>query len=377
MDCSTCSSSINVVLEPTTSRCLTKSTTATHNFEVANFSLLDGMGAGKFVSSSTFSVGGGDWHVRLYPDGDKPPEKGTPASVSIFVCFLGGDAGIRCKLSVGLLDANNNNLMNDQDHHQNLNFEPAGDNNNTNRREEWGWSAFMRKSTLKCTELTVSCVLTVIKSHMEDMNTIVVPPPSLHEDLARMLRDGEGTDVALVVVGGGETETTLHAHASILTTRCAVFRALLVVSETKEKAARRVVVEDMVPAVLDWLLYYLYTDSLPDHCYYEGDEGGDNKAVAMQHLPVAADRYGLHRLRLLCEARLCSWIDVESVAATLVLADQHQCLQLKDACLRFIAWREVLPAVMKTDGFQHLANTCPVIMSEILSKVASPDASHS
>ncbi|GJN01691.1 hypothetical protein PR202_ga18972 [Eleusine coracana subsp. coracana] len=158
MDCSTCSSSINVVLEPTTYRCLTKSTTATHNFEVANFSLLDGMDPGK-----------------LYPDGDKPlPEKGTPASVSIFVCFLGGDAGVRCKLSVGLLDVNNNNLlgsesMNDKDHHQNLNFEPAGDNNNTNRRE-WGWSAFMRKSTLKSRlakddSFTIRCVLTVIKSH--------------------------------------------------------------------------------------------------------------------------------------------------------------------------------------------------------------------
>ena len=61
---------------------------ATHNFEVANFSLLDGAGIGRYASSRTFSGGGYDWNIRLYPDGCRM--KGFADCVSIYLCFLGG-----------------------------------------------------------------------------------------------------------------------------------------------------------------------------------------------------------------------------------------------------------------------------------------------
>ena len=68
-------------------------------------------------------------------------------------------------------------------------------------------------------------------------------------------------------------------------------------------------------------------------------EAEQDRIVAMQHLLVAADRYGLDRLRLMCEEKLCSWLDVQSVATTLALTEQHQCVQLRDICLRFIDCR--------------------------------------
>jgi speckle-type POZ protein len=46
------------------------SSSAAHNFEVINFSLLEGMGVGKFVSSRNFRVGGFDWNISLYPRRD-------------------------------------------------------------------------------------------------------------------------------------------------------------------------------------------------------------------------------------------------------------------------------------------------------------------
>ena len=73
----------------------------------------------------------------------------------------------------------------------------------------------------------------------------------------------------------------------------------------------------------------------------------------------------------MCEAKLCQGIDVETVATTLALAEQHHCTQLKDACLGFIASRDVLGAVMKTDGFNHLIASCPLIMKEMLDKVGA------
>lgn len=61
-----------------------------------------------------------------------------------------------------------------------------------------------------------------------------------------------------------------------------------------------------------------------------------------QHLLAAADRYALDRLRLLCEAKLCEGVTINTAATTLALAEQHHCHQLKAVCLRFIAMPENL-----------------------------------
>ncbi|TVU16214.1 hypothetical protein EJB05_39766, partial [Eragrostis curvula] len=102
-----------VDLPPTWSRCLTKSTRTTHNFLVDNFSLLDGIGVGKSVDSSTFSVGGGNWNIKLYPDGNGG---NAGQSVSIFLSLVGGGVagGVRAKLGLGLLDINNNVLQHEE-----------------------------------------------------------------------------------------------------------------------------------------------------------------------------------------------------------------------------------------------------------------------
>lgn len=61
-----------------------------------------------------------------------------------------------------------------------------------------------------------------------------------------------------------------------------------------------------------------------------------------QHLLAAADRYGLDRLRLLCETNLCKDVAINTVATTLALAEQHHCFQLKAVCLEFVAMPENL-----------------------------------
>jgi speckle-type POZ protein len=57
----------------------------------------------------------------------------------------------------------------------------------------------------------------------------------------------------------------------------------------------------------------------------------------MQHLLVAADRYGLERLKLRCEEELCKKFDSKTITTTLKLADPHHCKRLKDACLEFLS----------------------------------------
>ena len=65
------------------------------------------------------------------------------------------------------------------------------------------------------------------------------------------------------------------------------------------------------------------------------------------------DRYGLDRLKLICEGKLSGGIDVDTVATTLTLAEQHNCSLLKAKCVDFIARSpETLDAVLATDGFR-------------------------
>jgi speckle-type POZ protein len=132
----------------------------------------------------------------------------------------------------------------------------------------------------------------------------------------------------------------------------------------KEKGTRCINIDDMEPLIFEALLHFIYTDSLPDN--YK-----DGKAEAMQHLLVAADRYGVDRLRLLCESKLSEAINVQTVATTLALAEQHHCSQLRQACIQFMASPNMLGPVIETEGFKHLVASCPLIMKDILDRVSS------
>lgn len=87
-----------------------------------------------------------------------------------------------------------------------------------------------------------------------------------------------------------------------------------------------------------------------------------------QHLLVAADRYDLQRLKLICEDKLCMHIDQSTVATTLALAEQHGCRVLKEACFDFLMLRGNLKAVLASDGYGHLKSVCPSILEELVSK---------
>ncbi|GJN26389.1 hypothetical protein PR202_gb14316 [Eleusine coracana subsp. coracana] len=348
-DASASSTKASSILSETSSSCYTQAITAAHNFEVINFSLLEGMGAGKVVSSRNFNVGGYDWKIDLYPDGCTTEKEGY---VSAFLVIQGEKAAARAKFSFSLLGKDG------QVKRQNTTYIfKTGD--------AYGWKEFMQKSDLQPLlrlnndSFTIRCVLTVITDPLvEDVITIVVPQPNLLQDFAQMLKDGEGADVTFSV-----GDQLFPAHRCVLAARSAVFKAELF-SPMKEKATKHIRIDDIEPSIFEALLHFIYTDSLPDDC-------GADKNVPMQHLLVAADRYGLDRLRLMCEVKMCNSIDAETVATTLALAEQHHCVQLKKACLRFVTSRGMLGAVMESNGFDHLAASCPLVLLEILDRLAS------
>jgi speckle-type POZ protein len=223
---------------------VTGTVTASHNFEVTNFPMLDGMGIGKFVSSSTFTVGGCDWRIDFYPDGNDAANQG--AYVSVFLYFVRGTGGASVTLSFSLLLGNSSEQVTETSARRT--FESAGG--------DWGFNKLIEKSSLReslrrlnnhgC--FTVRCVLTVREApRTEDVDAgaVVVPQPKLRRDLAEMLKSGEGADVTFSV---GD-QRLFPAHRCILAARSMVFRAELF-GAMKEKDAQRIVIDDMEPAVL-------------------------------------------------------------------------------------------------------------------------------
>ena len=91
-------------------------------------------------------------------------------------------------------------------------------------------------------------------------------------------------------------------------------------------------------------------------------------ATLARHLLAAADRYGLDRLKAMCERRLAFAIDTTTAAATLALAERHGCSQLKAKCVEFSAGgsRENLKAVLETKGFKDLEASNPSVVTKLL-----------
>jgi speckle-type POZ protein len=112
--------------------------------------------------------------------------------------------------------------------------------------------------------------------------------------------------------------------------------------EMKETTMKCIEIDDMESSIFEALLHFIHTDSLPSNCDVDQD-------ATLQHLLVAVDRYGLDRLKAICEGMLCQRIDVQIVATILALADQHHTVQLKNACLEYLSSQDVMRVVKETD----------------------------
>ncbi|XP_037480850.1 BTB/POZ and MATH domain-containing protein 2-like [Triticum dicoccoides] len=178
-----------------------------------------------------------------------------------------------------------------------------------------------------------------------------VPPSDIKEHIARLLSSKEGADVT--------------------------FEAELF-GPMKEGATANVIrIQDMEAKVFRALLSFIYTDSLPKMDIDSMDEGEveeqgkGEEAMWLQSLLAAADRYDIGRMKLLCQNKLRECIDVGTVADILGLADQHYCPALKEACLEFLKIPRNLEKVLMVDGLDHIVQTCPSLVKELLSKFAS------
>ncbi|XP_023000162.1 BTB/POZ and MATH domain-containing protein 2-like [Cucurbita maxima] len=339
-----------------------------HEFRINGYSLNKGMGSGKYIASDTFMVGGYAFAVYFYPDGKSAEDNAS--YVSVFIALANEGTDVRALFELTLLDQSGKG-----NHKVHSHFErrlESGPYTLKYRGSMWGYKRYFKRTLLETSDflkddcLEIRCVVGVVKSHTEGpkIYSITPPPSDIGQHFGKLLESEKLTDVNFEVDG-----EIFSAHKLVLAARSPVFRAQLF-GPLKDHNTECIKVQDMEAPVFKGLLHFIYWDDLPDMQEMVGLNSKWASTLMSQHLLAAADRYALDRLKLLCEAKLCEDVAINTVATTLALAEQHHCFQLKAVCLKVIALPENLRAVMQTEGFEYLKESCPSVLTELLEYVA-------
>ncbi|CAM0949176.1 unnamed protein product [Alopecurus aequalis] len=321
---------------------------------------------GTSVASGAFSVGGHDWRIRCYPNGDL-----KPGYMALFLCHAShaktGDATAMFTMSILDKAWKPSSTRTIAGEHR---FKDPG-------QPAYGWENFVqlqdldKEMHLKDDCLSILCDVTVDLGLRTDDYTdgdgdgiavaeeptagVAAPPfDLLGEPLADSIWNNHRPDVTVHVDG-----QTFAAHRWVLESRSPVFKADFALAPTN----REIRIDDMDADVCKALLQFIYTNSPPPEL---------ESAALAERLLVAADRYGLEKLKLVCEEALCKNMGTSSVAAALALAERHRCPVLREACIRFLSSQDNLDAVVAlSDGSDRLQE-CPSALLELLKKKNSP-----
>ncbi|XP_047085964.1 BTB/POZ and MATH domain-containing protein 1-like [Lolium rigidum] len=323
-----------------------------HLLRIVGYSRTKEVPNGEWIDSCPFGAGGRTWHVRYYPNGDSK----NVDFISLFLTLddtLAEAETVKAQGKFSLLDQHG---------------KPVPDYTKTTSIRDfavgsdcWGFGKFMGREALEKSEhlkddsFTVKVDVNIMgECHTQEAPAIVVPPSDMHLHFGDLLSSKACVDVEFRVAG-----ETFSAHRSVLAARSPVFRAQFCGPMKEGTSTDAIHIDDMEARVFSALLSFIYTDALPEMKQ-------DEESAMAQHLLVAADKYGLDRLKLICEDKLSSDIDTSSVATILALAEQHHCCGLKAACLAFLGSPMNLDAAIKSEGFEFLTKSCPGVLKDFL-----------
>ncbi|CAM0902856.1 unnamed protein product [Alopecurus aequalis] len=337
----------------TASKIVAEAVSGSHVLTVRGYSITVGLGVDKTLLSDSFSVGGHTWNM-LY----SPPDGRDPDGDWISVGLILRHTNIANKFKIGCRFS----LLDDAGEPVPRYTTECRTATCFHKGEVMAFPTFIKRAELEesaCLRddcFSVKCDITVTEIRTEDTaQFVMVPPSDMHEQFGRILETGKLADVTFVVSG-----ESIAAHWCFLAARSSVFMEQFL--PMKESAEPHVCVNDMESRVFRVMLRFIYTDLLPklDDC--------ETMEMA-QHLFVAAGRYNLEKLKLICENLLCNCIDASMVATALLFAEQHECVGLKKACFKFLASFQNLKAMVGSEGFEKLKISNPNILEELVANV--------
>lgn len=261
---------------------------------------------GEYIASATFRCAGYDWAILFYPAGDSILEK-DQGRVSMAIRLL-MSRGITVEEAKGFFTLHING---DKEEKFDIQVAPGGTNC-------WWHSMASKDVPVEDDRITINFTVELCREKNgspdgaadQDLAVVTVPPPNMSQHLLQFLESKEGADVTFHV-----EHREFPAHKLLLAMRSPVFRAEFFGS-MKEAATRSVRILDMKADAFEAVLRFAYSDETPPdvHRVLHLDCGGAEKARLtgrMRDLLAAADRFGLERMRLMCEKALCEAMDEE------------------------------------------------------------------
>lgn len=300
-----------------------------------------------------FTAGGHQWAVVYYFNNK---------FIEVEIMLYSNSMNVYALLDISLLDKNGKpvgaELLNENKDHGKMHHFLC-----RNRFECWEkfisrdkFDAFLKNNN------SLFCVIhvNILSSDWSSPCELPVPPSNLHKHLRKLWDDKEKSDVTFEAEG-----ELIYAHRLVLAARSPVFNAELS-GPLQDNCSKPIKIDDMKAVVFKAMLHFIYTDSVPDEMEGPGDypDVQIGSVLFTQHLLVAADRYALDRLKLMCEDKLCRNICTDTVAISLTLAEQHNCPRLRKLCFDFAAKSENYIQMTFSEGYVHMVQSCPYIVQE-------------
>lgn len=297
--------------------------------------------------SCKFCAGGRPWQMSYYPKGCRPT---NTEFLSLFLLLADASDGedVVAQATFSLLDQDYRPVASYSRTTAMLKF--------TAPRPCRGFEEFLKREDLeKSGHLIDDCFALRV-----DVHVVMEAPPHIPHAPASDMRRQIGNLMSSEEVGADIEfrvgRDTFRAHRLVLSARSPVLRA-----ELLDRPVNNVVlVEDMEAPVFRAFLTFIYTDTLT----LEMDP--EEEYAVTRRLLVAADKYSLERLKLICEYSLCDHVKTGSVATLLELAYRYRCSRLKKACFEFVRSSKVLIDVTKTEEFKSLAQSVPAVTKELV-----------
>lgn len=155
----------------------------------------------------------------------------------------------------------------------------------------------------------------------------------------KLLNDEKFSDIKFIVDG-----RTINAHKNILSVQSAYFLAMFE-NDMKENQENSVRITDVSYEVMQEILRFIYCGKV------------NNMETLKLDLFVAADKYMIEGLKILCEEALILDLNIENVVDTLIIADQYDIKDLKTAALNYFTIHK--REITTSDEFEKVVKTLP------------------
>lgn len=352
----------------TASRTRTSLEKGVHEYIIDGYHSLKKTGVGNFLFSQKFKVGGYEWRLRVYPEGENDTDKDFIGAYIELMSQANRD--VKSMFEIGMVD-----YVNGEKRRQFLlrKTDPV-DWSKIRHLAAHGWSRGILTKTWEQTYVKNDCVTfyvqidvigkQVTESVTDDWASMIPVPESHFEpQFAKLLESEKHSDLQIIV--GGDSGRTFKVHKAILSARSEYFDRMLGCLDSRESQQGVVHIDQIDPAVFQILLHYIYTSQLPDDAELD--------VTMCQHLLAAADRFMIDHLNALCQQKLCDNISVRHVGDILILADQYSAPKLKTVCIKFA--KEHLAEVLDTPGFLDLSTAAPSVYVELLKAISGSSCS--